>query len=421
VIWQNPWAWLGAMGIALPILIHLLGRGHANVLRFPTLRFIEVSRLLPTKRSRIQDPWLLVVRVATVACAALALTQPLLLTGARRQTFDRGLGRAVIVDTSASIRRFVIDSARAIARELAAQAQSSIIVESDDPSREIAGAAAWVARQQRRGEIAIVSDFQRGQLDREDLAAVPAPIGIVLRKVGAARRNDSSRVRMIADGRTRTASAMVTPTGVGVAWGAAVDSAPAVPVILRAGRDDDAGLVALQSAAATMAVPLPIDTARAIAIVFARSPSRDSLIGGLGPARLAWELGLLADARAAGLPVSASGEGVVDGRTRFVIATSAEPLALDAARLVALARRATSAAPSVSELEPGIVPDSELQTWERAAVTSGATQYRPSDANGPSDGRWLWAVVLALVAMEWRMRRRATSATSATVERARAA
>ena len=78
MIWQNPWAWLGMVGVALPILIHLLGRGHARVLRFPTLRFIDPSRLLPTKRSRIQDPLLLAVRVAIVGCAAIALAQPLL-------------------------------------------------------------------------------------------------------------------------------------------------------------------------------------------------------------------------------------------------------------------------------------------------------------------------------------------------------
>ena len=33
MIWQNPWAWLGIGALALPILIHLLGRRHFLALR----------------------------------------------------------------------------------------------------------------------------------------------------------------------------------------------------------------------------------------------------------------------------------------------------------------------------------------------------------------------------------------------------
>jgi hypothetical protein len=30
MIWQIPWAWLGLGALALPLLIHLLGRGRAG-------------------------------------------------------------------------------------------------------------------------------------------------------------------------------------------------------------------------------------------------------------------------------------------------------------------------------------------------------------------------------------------------------
>src|ERR1700749_1932101 len=100
MIWLNPWAWAGVIGVALPILIHLLGRGHAQVLKFPTLRFLDASRLLPTKRTRIHDPLLLAVRVAILLFAAAALAQPLVLTNGRKASLDRGLARAIIVDTS---------------------------------------------------------------------------------------------------------------------------------------------------------------------------------------------------------------------------------------------------------------------------------------------------------------------------------
>ena len=346
------------------------------------------------KRSRIQDPLLLAVRVAIVALAALALAQPLLLTGGRRRSLDRGLARAVIVDTSASVRRGPLDSAHAIASRLVAGAQTSIVVESNDPSAAVRGATAWVAKQERRGEIAIVSDFQRGQLDRADLGPIPTPIGIVLRRVATPASSDSSATQLIANGRTTVATAAVSNTGVDVAWKSGSAVPAHLPVDLFAGRDEASALTALQSAVATVAVPLPIDTTRAIAVVFARYPGRDTIMRTLEPARASWQLALLDDARREALSVAASGEALVAGTRRFVLITTVEPTSLDAARLVSLARRATSAAPPASELEPGVVSDSELRTWERAPTEVASTQHRPTDDNGPSDARWLWTIVL---------------------------
>lgn len=420
MIWQNPWAWLGIVGVVLPIVIHLLGRGHARVLRFPTLRFIDASRLLPTKRSRIQDPLLLAVRVAIVALAAIALAQPLLLTRSRQQSLDRGLARAIIVDTSASVRRIAIDTVRAMVRQLASESQASIIVETDDPTGALPGAAAWVAKQRRRGEIAVVSDFQRGQIEQDELAAIPATIGIVLRRIQPPSSSEASTVHVIAGGRAQTASAAVTPNGVDVTWSGSRDSAVRVPVELYAGRDDAAALIAVQFAAATLAIPLPIDTTRSIAIVFARYTARDSVLNALETARAPWKLALLADVRRAGLSISAAGDAVVAGRKQFVLATNAEPTSVDAAQLVSLARRSTSDAAPPTELEPAVVSDSELRTWERAAVLS-TTARGSSNENGPSDGRWVWALVLALLVVEWRLRRHPTGAAVAITERARAA
>src|ERR1043166_6684007 len=107
MIWLNPWAWAGLVALALPIAIHLLGRGHARVHKFPTLRFLEASRLLPTRRTRVRDLLLLAVRIGILAAAVAALAQPLLLTPGLKQSLDRGLGRAVILDTSASMSRVV--------------------------------------------------------------------------------------------------------------------------------------------------------------------------------------------------------------------------------------------------------------------------------------------------------------------------
>ncbi|HEY4303623.1 MAG TPA: BatA domain-containing protein [Gemmatimonadaceae bacterium] len=421
MIWQSPWALLGIVGVALPILMHLLGRGHARILKFPTLRFIEASRLLPTKRSRIQDPLLLAVRCTIIALAALALAQPLLLTRGRRESLDRGLARAIIVDTSASVARVSLDSARSISTKLAADAQASVIVETNDPASALRGAAAWIVKQQRRGEIAIVSDFQRGQIDRSDLAVVPASMGIVLRQLIATTAADSSNARIAVNGRTVVASTRVTATGEDIAWHASIDSTSRLPVELFAAATDAAALSALTSAAATIAVPLPVDSTRAIAVLFAGAPEYAAIAKTVEPPRIGWQLALLDDVRSADLSIVAAGNARVAGVQRFALLTNASPTSLDAARLVTLARRATSVAPGANELEPSVVADAELRTWERVATDAASTQHRPLDENGPSDARWLWAIVLLLLVIEWRLRRASVVAAPAAEERARAA
>ena len=428
MIWLNPWAWLGVIGIALPIAIHLLGRGHARVVRFPTLRFLDASRLLPTKRSRIEDPLLLAVRVAVVALAALALAQPLLMTSGRRRVLDRGLARAIIVDTSASMRRpavgggALVDSALAAGEHLAADAQASIVVKSPDPARAIPAAVAWVAKQGRRGEIAIVSDFQRGAVEAIDLGGVPAAVGIVLRRVPADRWANVARVSWTANERQVEASMTPTPTGTSVEWSPSTsEGVVGVPVELLAGPTDAPALGALRTAARSAAVPLPIDSSRAIAIVFPGYPSRAAVLSAIRPPRAPWQLDLLAFARRAELPLTAAGEVAVGGKQRFALVTDATPLSLDAARLLSAARRATSSAPPPAELELEAVSDSALRAMERAPAETSTSQHRPLDDSGPSDARWLWALVLALLIVEWWLRRSRPMAGAETREHARAA
>ena len=69
--WQNPWAWIGLLTVALPVLVHLFSRRPARVEPFPSLRFLDVSRLLPTRRTRLTDRVLLLVRMAMVAMRQL--------------------------------------------------------------------------------------------------------------------------------------------------------------------------------------------------------------------------------------------------------------------------------------------------------------------------------------------------------------
>jgi hypothetical protein len=425
MIWLNPWAWAGVLGIALLVLVHLLARGHAPVHRFPTLRFLVASRLLPTRRTRIHDAALLALRAGVIVLACAALAHPLLLTRPRARALDRGVARAIVVDTSASMRRATgngrsaVDSARREARALAQTAQASLVVESNDPAAALRGGANWLAAQSRRAELVVISDFQRGLLDSLDLDAVPKAVGVRLVRI-AIRDGGLADRRAVSAARVVSARAAINGGRTDAAWSVVSRTDGSDALLLLGGETDHATLGALHEAGATAAVPLPIDTARRVALVFPGYADRRALDASIRPTDAPWMVDLLAAIEENGMRVTRSGVAGIGGRSRLVLVTDAAPGSLDAVRMAALARRATSIAPAARESEPESIPDATLAAWQRPSADV-RSQVRPRDREGPSDARWLWIAALALLLIEQFFRRRRRESTAIEAEQARAA
>jgi hypothetical protein len=91
------------------------------------------------------------------------------------------------------------------------------------------------------------------------------------------------------------------------------------------------------------------------------------------------------------------------GAKRVYVFTSARPGTLEAAALVAAVANAAIGAVPAAELEPRFIPDSTLARWERSASASLPARGAMDDS---SDGRWLWAAALVLLALEAWLRRR---------------
>jgi hypothetical protein len=386
--WQHPLALLGVLTVTLPVLIHLLGRGHAKVKRFPTLRFLDASRLLPTKRTRVQDLLLLLVRCAILVLASIALTQPLWLTDARRSTTDRGLARVIIVDTSASALGS-LDSARAIARHATAEAQIAITVESARPRSALSGAVAWLTRQGRRGEIVFISDMQRGTIGSGDVAALPPAVGISVRQIPMTAP-DSART-------TTDDRGLVTILGAA---------------------DDEALVQATRAAANTRPVRLPLDSTRRVAVIFPRYPTRELLQRSATPVATPWMVDLLWKLRVDSIPADA---GMIDlnGKRQLALFSPAGPGTIESARLVAAARAALSVAPRLSELEPAAMTAAEIAALQRTPAQ--ASTPKPDSSNGPSDARWIWLAVLGLMIAERFIRGAQPTPSAAAEAQARAA
>src|SRR5947209_19587006 len=95
MIWLNPAAWFALAAVAAPIVIHLLIQRRAERLPFPTLRFLQPTRLASIRRHLLEDWLLLAIRIALLAAAVAALAGPLLITASRRTAWDRRVVRAV--------------------------------------------------------------------------------------------------------------------------------------------------------------------------------------------------------------------------------------------------------------------------------------------------------------------------------------
>jgi len=102
----SPLYLLGLSALALPILFHLVRRTPKGRQEFSSLMFLQPTPPILTRRSRLDQLLLLLLRLAALALLAFAFGRPYLRQSATLP-FDAVPGRrlALLVDTSASMRR----------------------------------------------------------------------------------------------------------------------------------------------------------------------------------------------------------------------------------------------------------------------------------------------------------------------------
>ena len=384
MIFLNPWAWIGLAALAGPIAAHLFARRRAQRHFFPTLRFLPASRLAPVRRDRLTDRALLALRCAIVFAAVFALAQPACRASDGTRDAGTGIARAIVIDTSASMTREAaagvpaVETARREAADLAAAAAIARVVESETPADVIAASVAWLETQSMRREVAIVSDFQRGQISPDDLTPIPHAIGV--RPVPISAR------------------------GVFPAVAAAERAAPGVTML--AGAAEQAGATAAWQAAVARGAPVTGAADRPVAIVFPQYERRSTLIADAKPLDRPWMFEVIAVVSSDPLSYLYSNElswiaGTVNDRAGVVLVTDVPADSLAAAALVGAAARAASAQPAAAELSPDVVSPAELTDWTREAAPGGSART----ADPEPQGRWLWATALALLLVEGFVRR----------------
>lgn len=402
--WQNPAAFVALVALAGPVVIHLLQRRRARRVLFPTDRFIRAS---PTGAVRLRAPddrLLLLLRLAIVALAVCAVAQPVVLTSTRLRAWDSTVARAVVVDVSDSMTPLAREAAT-VAHDEVRRAATAVRIDSADLEDGVRRAAASLRHAPpARREVVVVSDFQRGALTPQALAAVDAGIGVRFVRVGTVvdRRTFEGAPLLGIDGTTRRPQVAVEEDRTSVAWQRISSTSSGLTFGVAPERDR----WRLLKAVAESGTPAP-SPEQPVVLTFG---GVHASVGHQGLPRL-WMLETVLrlrndpELRLIDATPAIRSRWQADALVIDLQAASDTYLAAAAVRGV-LAARHGSAARAYAEYEVATIDDSELAAWSRSAGDVQMAMWRHADRN---DARWFWGLVLVLLALETVVRTRARS------------
>ena len=72
----NPWLLLGLLGIAVPTIIHLVGKRRAMVVQFPAFDLLQAVTKRLARWERLRQWLLLLLRTLAIAALVFALARP---------------------------------------------------------------------------------------------------------------------------------------------------------------------------------------------------------------------------------------------------------------------------------------------------------------------------------------------------------
>lgn len=406
MVWLYPAALAALVAVAGPVVVHLLRRQRARTLIVPTIRFVPGAEQSVVRIRRPADAWLLLLRMAIIASAALAVARPLLLTGTRMDAWDQRLARVVVVHGDGI-------GAEAVAAELDPVAFPHRI-DTTDLASGLRRAAGWLETSPpARREIVALSEFRRGALAEADVNRVPAAIGVrfVIQAPGeTAQAREMTLPPVLSQEGPLLPQVRIDEVSTGVTYrpeGVATEG-----LRLLTAPQDAAAAAALLRIVSRVGAPAP----QASQPIVVRFPGGEPLPS--GPAEgsgwaTAAALRLLQAADAADLPLTARGpvpnplpadpeHKMLGPGGPLLVEIEAAPDTIAAAESLKAVLDARVDARELAEQEVARIPAAMLSAWTRQPAPADTGAWRQSDE---SDGRWVWLAGLILLGVEALVRR----------------
>jgi len=126
---------IGALGMLVPIAIHLIGRRKAKVVRFAALEFLIATRRRVARRLELRERVLLVVRALVCLAVPLALAKPFTSCQSRGLAIVRGPQAAVLVIDDSFTAGYRLGDRSLLAR---ATSEAARVLERLGPEAEVA-------------------------------------------------------------------------------------------------------------------------------------------------------------------------------------------------------------------------------------------------------------------------------------------
>ncbi len=385
-----PWALWGLLLLAGPVLVHLFSRRTATRRMFPTLRFLEAARLPPVSRRTLDDRVLLALRLLIIALAVMAWARPQRLTPPRVDADATTDGAIVLmVDTSASMQRLMSNGttamaeARRLADSSAAGVARALRVETADPAAAIGASAAWL-HGAGGGALVLFTDAQRGTLVPTDVVALPGSVRLMVRAIpvqgelsAAVRRDTATGLKEALD--IHTAQRLRDSSSLIFATDGATVHAPLVMALSG---------IAEHPLLREIVARFPLESASGapesvpgwLTVPAAPHPGA-AVVGWIRPSHpVVLQLAIDASHPAAAALVTLTRDVLSDAAD--VPLRERDPVVLDSAQLVALARAAVEGASAGADAAPQDMTDAAVLT------------------------PWLWVLVLLALTGEWWLRSR---------------
>jgi len=429
--WTNPSAlWAFAL-LAGPLIVHLLRRHHAERVPFPSLRFVRSTETAAVRLRLPSDLWLLLVRAGAIGFAVCALAGPIVLTEGRVSHWNALTARAVVIDTSDSMREPGLDGtiSQRVAEE-AAQAEMrsasyAMRIETVSLTDGVRRAVAWLSTSPpARREVVVLSDFQRGALSADVLRIVPDGVG--RRFVGIGRmpetRSIASAPLLASPTSARQQTVAIARESTSVEVDGATPAALDGLRIIGIGPGDPSTSRALQTAAvAGTAAP---SKAQPVAVHFANSAGELPAVSALKSGwMLTTVLGVMNDPAVASLASSAGSSltavnapwvvvlrrpdgrplvGAADSNGELIVDVADRSDTLFSAAAIRAILNARRSALDYGEREIATNTD-QVVSWQSAPGPVDADAWRHASQ---TDARWFWLLALGLLAFEQWLRSR---------------